>query len=145
MQRLIIQRAIIDFVRASKYFEVLYEPGTGRPILYDPSTAPVIAPDTVRCNEMSEAFKVDKEYGQDLILMPTNWTFACFVEFSNREIDLSYFEAACMTKPPLIPSTPNYREVQLFVVRKDVQHPVEQGASTGTQVKYLFQAELGRL
>lgn len=144
MQRLVIQRALIDFVRAGRFYEVTYETGTGKPNLYDPQTAPNCAPDSVRCNEMSEAFMVDKDYGQDLILKPTQWTFAVFVSWNNKEVDLTAFEEACMRTRPQLVKTDNYREVEMFLVRKDVTHPVEQGATTGTEVKYLFQAELGR-
>lgn len=145
MQRLIIQRALCDVVAAGLFYAVTYTPGNGKPVLYDPNTEQSIQPASVRVNEISERFKEDAEYGQDQILMPANWTFVLFLEWDNREIDLSFFEALCMAHPPFIQGTANYRSVRLFLINKEVNHPVEQQGSTGTQVKYLFQAELGRL
>lgn len=146
MQRLLIQQAIWDLGANGKFYQVTYEglAHPGRPLTYDPNTAPVIPPTSVRTNELSGKFAIDKEYGQAHILRPTSWLFVLFLEWSNIEVDLSFFEQSLMQQIPFIDATLGYRSVELFLLSKDVQHPVQQDASTGTQAKFLFQAELGR-
>lgn len=143
-QRLMVQNKICDVIDASKFYEVFYTPGTGRPLEYDPDTAPSVEPDSVRTNEIAARYSPDKDYGQELILKQSTWTFVLFMEWSNKEVDLSVFEKDLMLNIPYIPAQGDYRSVQLFVLSNEVSHPVQQGASTGTQAKFLFQAELGR-
>lgn len=143
-QRLVIQNKLCDVIDASKFYEVTYTPGTGRPIAYNPDTAPSIEPDSVRTNEIAERFGPDTDYGQSLILKPVAWTFVLYLDWNNKEIDLSAFEKGLMMNPPHIDAQGNDRSVDLYVLSKEVSHPVQQDASTGTQAKFLFQAELGR-
>lgn len=142
MERLRIQQAMVDLVNAAKFYQVTY--GTdGKPVTYDPSVAPNVSPASAQCNEIAEKFGIDKNFGQDLILTPVSWTFELMLAWQ-VEVDLSFFEQSLMRNPPFIPASGVYRSVRLYMLGKSVQHPVKQDAATGTQAKYLFNADLGR-
>ncbi len=144
MQRLYIQQKLCDVVAAAKFYQVLYTDGTGKPITYDPTSAPNVPPTSVRVNEIAGRFGLDKDQGQIEALKQVTWTFALYLEWDNIEVDLSFLERDLMLTIPFIAAQGGYRSVTLYVLSKEVVHPVQQGASTGTQAKYLFQAELGR-
>ncbi len=124
MNRIKVQQKLWDVANGAEYFAVTYD-GAGRPITYDPMTAPNIPPVSIRSNEVSEKFVIDNKHGQDQILKSTSWIFQLYLEW-NVEVDLSLFDLFLMMHPPFIAESATEQSVQLLVLSKDVQHPVQQ-------------------
>lgn len=140
-----IQSAIITLVENHAHFhEVTYEDvgGVSKPVAFDPETAPSHAPETLRVNEISSSFAEDKNHGRSQILRRTNWSYVLYLEWSAKEIDLAAFLDGLCQNIPFIAKTADNARIRLFLLKYDVAHPVQQGASTGTQAKLLFNAEV---
>lgn len=142
MQRLLVQKALRAAVLDSRFFQVKYDPITKDPIIYDPLTEPLIVP-SIEVNEINGKFEFDRQHGSGLVLKQTTWTFELYLTFQ-VETDLEAFEENMRLNPPYILATGSLPWVRLIMHTKAVQHPAQQDATTGTEAKYLFQAELGR-
>lgn len=142
MNKLRIQNAIVTMVKAGLFYQVTYNKTTDLANDIDTTTAPVIAPKSVQCNEVESGIGVDQKYGQDLKLERKSWVFHCFATF-NVEITDEVFIQSLMDAIPFYAADNAFKSFKLILLSVQSDHPVKQSGG-GSEVKYTFQAQLGR-
>lgn len=143
-ERTRIQTELINLCKAGRFFEVTYDADTDLPEEVNILTAPLIPPVSVKCNEIEGQFAVDEKYGLGRVLKPVSWVFECLLCWDNQEVTLEYFLKSLASNVPILAKTSDFRQATLILLNFQVEHPVLQEKSTGTEAKLTFNIELGR-
>lgn len=138
-----IVNALVDVAKAEKFPSVsrdsegrLLEPNSG---FTERAALPIL------CDEVSCNFSVDELHGRGLILQREGWLFALRMKFNSAVLLDNFIETLAMN-PPIVSADQEsgYPAYSLQLQSMEVDHPVQQGGATGTQVEFIFEAEEGR-
>jgi hypothetical protein len=134
-----VQTLLVNAALGFNFPKVTYNSdGTPLPIddeAYETPQTPIL------CNEVGGSFVIDNRHGRDRILKHESWAFELRMKFGG-EVLLETFEDEMRLSPPYFGES--QKRVALLMARKEVTHPVQQQSATGTQVTYIFQAQVGR-
>lgn len=142
-QRTRIQKALVDLVKDETFPQISYNPdGSPR----EPDDQRVSRPEQpILCNETQSVFSQDERHRRGDVQRRDSWLFSLKMTFKT-EVLMEIFEDNLVADPPVLEADKDkgLPQVVLRLVQTDVSHPVQQGASVGTQAEFTFEAELGR-
>lgn len=135
------QKLLVNAVKGFKFPKMAYD-GDGMPL--PPDDANYETPQTpILSNEVAGSFVIDNNHGRSRILKHESWAFELRLKFKG-EVLLEPFENEMRLSPPKYYERGEGEKITMLIARKEVSHPVQQQSATGTQVTYIFQANVGR-
>lgn len=141
----LIQNKLIQTAKESQTFRsVSYDSSNEASISGDPALLGSDVLASCHANETSANFEVDPLNRRSRIQRKTNWIFELRCKFK-QEICLEDFEQAWLLSPPVLTrEDTSSKQVTLFLLSAEIQHPPQQTSSTGTRATFTILAELSR-
>ena len=130
-----IQRAIIATLRDGPYYQVTYTDGLPDYVVASNTRSP----ESVRCNEISARFSLEKSYGRSRVLSRGQWVFEALVQFKD-EVACESMEDV-LTREPFGVVLDGKPPVVIDLESVKYLHPTTSAAShSGTGVRFTFVA-----
>lgn len=138
-----VHNSVVEAIKAGVFLPVTYDQETKlMSIAVEEEDA--VPPASISANELTCLFGLPERYRRSRIFERNTWRWQVIVKF-DREVVAEVFEENLLIDPILVPSDKDngLRQITINLLDAEYIHPPRQGSSSGTQVTYTFEAQLG--